>query len=137
MLVWDDELIVSSNIPVCPFGTSISIQTSSQLRAPVSSAISFHSSLLQTIVQPEKHEWYSHGDTQAQAPTRLIKKAPANTNRHATTLLFPLSTCQLWSLKKSSDMSSTRLANTRNPADTAFMMPTTRSPTSESGEYKV
>jgi len=34
-------------------------------------------------------------------------------------------------------MSSTSEAKTRKPAEIAFMIPTTRRPTSESGEYKV
>ena len=43
----------------------------------------------------------------AQAPTKLILNAPANTKKQAATLRLPRSTRQLSSLRKSSDRSST------------------------------
>lgn len=73
----------------------------------------------------------------AQAPTKLMQKAPPKTRRQAMTLFFPRRTRQLSSLRKSSDISSTREAKMRRPAEMAFMVPTTSNPTSEPGLYSV
>lgn len=72
-------------------------------------------------------------NVQAQAPTILMQKAPMNTKMQAYTLLLPRRIRQLSSLRKSSDMSSTRDAKINSPAEIAFMIPTTNRPTSESG----
>ena len=104
---------------------------------PVSPVIQSTSLLPLTPKSPSSTIPLTPSPAYAQAPTKLIKKAPRNTSKQAYTLRLPLSTFQLSSLRKSSDMSSTSEAKTRNPAEIAFMIPTTRRPTSESGEYKV
>lgn len=71
----------------------------------------------------------------AHAPTRLIQNAPPNTSTQAITRLRPRNTRQLSSLRKSSESSSTREAKISRPAEMAFMVPTSSSPTSESGLY--
>lgn len=78
---------------------------------------------------------YPSGTVYAHAPTRLIQNAPANTSTHAITRLRPRNTRQLSSLKKSSESSSTREAKISSPAEMAFIVPTSSSPTSESGLY--
>lgn len=67
----------------------------------------------------------------------LMQKAPKKTKMHAYTRFLPRRTRQLSSLRKSSDMSSTREAKIKSPDEIAFMQPTTSRPTSESGLYKV
>lgn len=78
---------------------------------------------------------YPSGTIYAHAPTRLMQNAPANTSTHAITRARPRNTRQLSSLRKSSESSSTSEAKISSPAEMAFMVPTSRSPTSESGLY--
>jgi hypothetical protein len=76
---------------------------------------------------------FTSASPQAQAPIKLIPNAPAKTNKQAQTLLLPLKTVQLSSLKKSSLIKSTKLVNVNKPDEIAFMIPTMRRPTCEPG----
>lgn len=134
--VEEDELMRTDSIRIFPaifFVTDRSCQHVPKAHLPLQSSPKAPNPSKKTdtiILHPRIAQ-----NTQAQAPTRLIKIAPNSTNKQANTLFLPRITTQLWSLKKSSASSSISDANTSSPAEMAFIVPTSTSPNSDVGLY--